>query len=81
MDTERRYFCPCCGSDNTSIASIDKVVDVDDASSTWKSVSIWCHNCPEPIHIAVEVSNDFEPANAPYNIMDPLQKYLKNLKK
>jgi len=75
---ERLYFCPCCGSNNTRVASVKQMVDPDDASSTWKSVSIWCDNCSDPIHIEVEVSNDFELSND-YNIMAPLVRRLGKL--
>jgi hypothetical protein len=44
-------------------------------------VSIFCGNCPNPINIVVEVSNTFEPANAPYSVMNPLRKWLKNPEK
>lgn len=70
------YFCPCCGSQNTEIAAVEKMEDKEQGTS-WKKLEIWCHNCPEPINISVEVSNDYELSAVGLNAMSGLAKELK----
>ncbi len=75
----QKYYCPCCGSDNTKVAGIEKNKYDDPTIEDTTLVSIWCYNCPESIFASVEVHASYEPHPdiGSYNIMDPLTRHLK----
>ncbi len=55
-----KYFCPCCGSNQTRVAGIDQVTGSigDDPIDPWSRIHLECMNCSDPIVIAVEVVNE-----------------------
>ncbi len=72
------YYCPCCGSNNTAVASIDRKYYEEPNIEHTTLLSIWCYNCAIPIDISVEVPHEYEPSPdiGSFNVMDPLTRHL-----
>lgn len=59
MPKSTKFYCPCCGSQNTRVTNTEPTEgSIGETTERWLSSTIECMECPNPIYIRVEVALD-----------------------